>query len=723
MQFEPGFQRGWNLKIEIPLWNANLVYVCSSQRMKAAPPVVAGAGRGSSPVRGLRHVAFQAKAQRHDRWPSVAVCVFLVLAVWAVFGQTLHYEFVNYDDEDYVCGNPTVARGLNWTGVFWAFTHRVSSNWHPLTMLSHMLDCQLYGLNPGGHHFTNVLLHAAAAILLFLLLRNLTGAFWRSAFVAAVFAIHPLRVESVAWVSERKDVLSGLFFMLTIWAYARYAGGKSKPEGASQKPEQKPLTNDLQPLSSPFYWTALMFFALGLMSKPMLVTLPFLLLLLDYWPLRRFTIHNSQPTLAQLAWEKIPFLVLSTADCVATVLAQQRATVPFQSINFPARVGNALVEYVAYLGQMLYPVALAPFYPHPENRLSLWKIVLSLAVLLIITAGVLVWRRARPWLVVGWLWYVGMLVPVIGLLQVGGQARADRYTYLPQIGLYILLSWGAVELCSAWRYRRSVLGVAAASILCVLMAVSRAQTVYWKDSLSLWRHTLACTAENYVAYNSYANALMSQGQLEEAIQNYKRVIELKPNYAEAYIKLGSALTTQGKLEEAIQNHRRALELKPNYPELHVNLGITLAAQGNLPQAIEHYERALQLKPDFPQAHLDLGSALAGQGNLPQAIEHYQRALQLEPDFPQAHLNLGNSLAAQGKLAQAIEHYERALQLEPDFPQAHFSLGNSLAEQGKLPQAIEHYEQALNLAIAQHDRSLAQKIQTRLKSAQPVLSKP
>ena len=334
--------------------------------------------------------------------------------------------------------NPAVTRGLNWSGVVWAFTHSVVANWQPLTTLSHMLDCQLWGLNPGMHHLTNVLLHAATAILLFLVLRKMTRRFWPAAFVAAVFALHPLRVESVAWVTERKDVLSGLFFMLTLWAYSHYA-----------QVQRLQSTDQNRHPASRFYVLSIALFALGLMSKPMLVTLPFLLLLLDYWPLQRVTIDESRSTIGRLALEKIPFLLLSAASCVVTIFTERDSIAPLENVAFPWRVGNALVAYAAYLGQMLYPVGLAVFYPHPGSHLSMWNVGVSLLVLVLISAGVVGARRRHPYLLVGWLWYLGMLVPVIGLVHWGSQARADRFTYLPQIGVYLMVAWGAVEICGS----------------------------------------------------------------------------------------------------------------------------------------------------------------------------------------------------------------------------------------------------------------------------------
>jgi tetratricopeptide (TPR) repeat protein len=648
---------------------------------------------------------FSPEAQPHNRWLSFAVCLFLALAVWAVFGRTIHYEFINLDDDLNVYENPAIIHGLSWQGVIWVFTHKQAELWNPLTSLSFMQDCQFHGLNPGGYHLTNVLLHTATVILLFLVLRKMTGVFWPAAFVAAVFAIHPLRVESVAWVTERKDVLSGLFFMLTLWAYVRY--GQEQADARRREPESG---NTGFFLRSSSYWLALLFFALGLLSKAMLVTMPFVLLLLDYWPLGRMTSlrqdsarpegNRSQttrlelavpqiPVLKSLLWEKVPFLLLTVAVCVATVLAQSNAIGSVEDFDLPSRIGNALVSYADYLGQMFYPVGLAVFYPHPRDRLPAWNVVLSVLVLLMISAGVMAGQRKRPYLLVGWLWYLGMLVPVIGFVQAGSQARADRFTYLPQIGLYIMAAWGAMELCGAMRYRRAVLGSAAGVILAGLLGGAYVQTGYWKDSVSLWMHSLACTSESSLARNN----------------------------------LGNALANQGKLTEAIQQYERALQLKPDYAEAHNNLGDALAAQGKLTEAIQQYERALQIKPDNACALINLGSALAGQGKLTEAIQQYERALQIKPDYAEALNNLGNVLSLQEKLTEAIQYYERALQIKPDYADAHINLGNVLARQGKLTEATQHFQQALTLATAQGNTTLAETIRARLKSSPPALPQP
>jgi hypothetical protein len=471
------------------------------------------------------------------------VCTFLVAIIWLVFGQTLGHGFVNYDDDRYVYNNPQVIHGLNLKGIEWAFTHSVMANWHPLTMMSHMLDCQLYGLNAGDHHLTSLLIQAATAILLFLVLREMTGALWRSAFVAAVFAIHPLRVESVAWVAERKDVLSGLFFMLTLGAYVRYVRN---------------------PKSLGRYLTVAFLFALGLMCKPMLVTVPFVLLLLDYWPLNRFgAAANRLSILWKLIVEKIPLIILSMAACLVTLLIQHQDT----EISFSERISNALVSYAAYCGQMFYPVGLAVLYPYPNDGWPAGKIILSLLLLVAISAVALCWRRKRPYFLMGWLWYLGMLVPVIGLvLQVGAQARADRYTYLPQIGLNILLTWMVAELTVSWRSRRWVLGGGALAVLAVLIICARTQTTYWRDSKSLWDHTLACTSNNSLAYNNLAWLLgtltpAEGGDPVRAVILAQRACELTGNNdANSLDTLAVAYAANGRFNDAIATTEMAITL-------------------------------------------------------------------------------------------------------------------------------------------------------------------
>ncbi len=649
-----------------------------------------------------------------DRWTVAGVCLFLAAITLAVFGRTVHNGFVNYDDGEYVYENAQVVRGLTFPGIVWAFTHVYSANWHPLTWISHMLDCQLYGLNPGGHHLTNILLHAATAILLFLVLRQMTGALWRSAFVAAVFAIHPLRVESVAWVAERKDVLSGVFFMLTIGAYVRYAQRRS---GAPAVPalDLRRSTRD--------YGLVLLYFALGLMCKPMLVTLPLVLLLLDYWPLNRVrtvTDHrNHFPIPRRLILEKLPLFGLAAASCVVTLFAQRGAIQPFENISLPLRVGNALISYVAYMGQMFWPSDLAVLYPFTASGVGVTGVVLSVVVLAGISTGVFVLRR-RPYLLTGWLWYLIMLVPVIGIVRVGFQARADRYTYLPQIGLYVLLTWAAADLCAGWRHRRLVLGGIAASVIASLSVDSCLQTAYWRDSELLWTHTLACTSDNFAGHNNLGDALLQKGSVDKAITQYQKALEINPDYVEAHYNLGDALLQKGNVDEAIAHFQKALEIKPDFAEAHYNLGSALLQKGKVDEAITHFQRALQINPDYVEAHNNLGNALLQKGSVDEAISHFQKALQINPDNAEAQNNLAWVLATcpQASLRngnQAVELAQRANQLTGDGnPVVLGTLAAAYAEAGRFPEAVATAQRALQLAGAQSNTALADALRSQLK---------
>jgi len=623
-----------------------------------------------------------------DRWTVPGICLFLAAATWLVFGQTIHHGFVNLDDDVYVYENPVVQKGLTLQGIIWAFTHVHSSNWHPLTWLSHMADCQLYGLNPGGHHLTNILLHMATAILLFLVLRRMTGFLWRSAFVAAVFAIHPLRVESVAWVAERKDVLSGLFFLLTIGAYVRYAR---------------------RPWSPARYGLVVFLFALGLMTKPMLVTLPFVLLLLDYWPLGRVASDKwrvtgekngkpatDKPRLSTLLLEKLPLFGMAAAASAVTLFAQTRAIGSFQQISLPLRVGNALVSCVAYLGQMIYPTGLAVFYPHPGGGLALWKSITAFVLLLAISTGAVAAWRKRPWFLFGWLWYLGMLVPVIGILQVGSQARADRYTYLPQIGLYVLLTWAAADWCAGWRHRRLLLGGCSAVILAALIFCAQKQTSYWRNSESLWTRTLACTSDNFVAHNNLGNVLVQKGRVGEAIFHYQKALQIKPDSPEAHLNLGYAFAQKGNVDEAIVHFQKAVEIKPDYAEAQCNLGNALHQQGRVAEAIICYQKALQIKPDYAEACYNLGNNFFQNGEVDEAIVYYQKALQIKPDYVAAQNNLGNALLQEGRVDEAITHYQKALQIKSDYTNACYTLGLALLQKGNVDEAIAHFQKVLQI---------------------------
>src|SRR3972149_1432137 len=580
----------------------------------------------------------------------LAVSGFPLLAVLIVFGQTLRHDFVNYDDRLYVYENPYVTHGLTTQGIVWAFTSKHASNWHPLTWLSHMLDCQLFGLAPWGPHLVNVLLHAATAILLFLVLRRMTGDLWPSVFVAAVFAVHPLRVESVAWVAERKDVLSGLFFMLTLWAYVGYVR---------------------HPFSTARYLRVMLFFALGLMAKPMLVTLPFVLLLLDYWPLGRMTplaaenrnnrwggsctatpgatvqlspqrIFSIPPQRIfsfsmRLAMEKVPLLVLAAASCAATLWAQSEAIAVNEHIPLSLRMGNAVISYVAYLVQLVYPAGLAVLYPFPESDLPMWKVAGALLLLAAICGGVVaLWRRC-PYLLVGWLWYLGMLLPVIGLVQVGLQAMADRYTYLTQIGLCIAFAWGVAQFTQSWPYRGWVCGIASALVVATLLGCAWQQTSYWRDNQTLWTHTLACTSKNYVAHNNLGLAIADVNRLQEAIEHFQQAIRFNPKYPEAHNNLGFALLLTGQFQTAIKHCEQAVQLKPDFPEAYNNLGIALLQAGQAEEAMKNFKQALYLKPDYINACNNLALAYANMHRSSEAIATAQKAWDLAHSQGQAAL--------------------------------------------------------------------------------------
>jgi Flp pilus assembly protein TadD len=601
--------------------------------------------------------------------------MFLVLATLTVYWQAGSYEFVNFDDDTYVTENHQVHKGLNRESFIWAFTATDEANWHPLTWLSHMLDIELYGLNPAGHHLTNVFLHSASTVLLFLVLLGMTGSRWCSAFVAALFALHPLHVESVAWVAERKDVLSTLFWMLTLWAYLAY----------TQRPGARR------------YLLILLVFALGLMAKPMLVTLPCVLLLLDYWPLERIQLGQAgssrtalEPSAVipktprrqafRLLLEKTPLFVLAAASCVVTFVVQKSggAVGALEVYPIKIRVANALVSYVKYMVKMIWPQNLAVFYPHPGQSLPMWQAAAAGLLLLLISIALIRAGRRQPYLAVGWLWYLGTLVPVIGLVQVGAQAMADRYTYVPLIGLFIMAAWGVPELLAQYRYRRIVLASLATILLATFTMVTNLQVRHWRNSLTLFQQAVEVTADNYVAHDSLGNALAQQGMLDQAIVHYRESLRIKPNLVNTHNNLGVALLQKGEINRAMAQYYQALRLKPDSAETHNNLGVALFTAGQLDQAIGHYLTAIKLEPAFGKAYNNLGNALARKGKLDEAISQYSKALELKANYPEAHNNLGVALAQQEKFREAIAHFKRALQLRPDYAQARSNLDNAVA---------------------------------------------
>lgn len=531
------------------------------------------------------------------------LCVYPVLALTtlAVFWPVSGHEFLNYDDPRYVTKNEHVQGGLARENVIWAFTAMYGSgNWHPVTWLSHMLDCQLFGVNAGRHHLVNLLFHLANTLLLFAVLRRMTGAFWRCALVAGLFALHPLHVESVAWVAERKDVLSTFFWILTVWAYVRYA-------------ERGRLGR---------YALVLLFFCLGLMSKPMVVTLPFVLLLLDYWPLGRLRLGQpggigdgrgrrtacESSSVLRLVGEKVPLFLLASVSCVVTYVAQ-RGGGAITPIAPGVRVANAVVSYCSYIGKMIWPVNLAVLYPH-RGMGPIWQIAAACLVLAGVSAVVILLRRSRPYLAVGWFWYVGMLVPVIGLVQVGSQAMADRYTYVPLVGLFIAIAWGLGDLVGRRRYQRFALGACAAAVLLVLAMCSRRQVGYWRNSITLFKHTLEAAGSSHAAHTNLAAALGLEGQYEEAAKHLLKLLEMNPKDAKAHYNLGLVLMLQNKLAPAVEHFEQVLRLKDDHLLAHLNMAVIMEGIGRLDEAIEHYEAALWINPGHQRARKDYNAALA-----------------------------------------------------------------------------------------------------------------
>ena len=610
------------------------------------------------------------------------VCVVLFVVVAWAFWPALRNDFLRFDDSAYVTANAQVQSGLSWESLIWALGHPVAGNWHPLTVLSHMVDCQLYGLKAWGHHLTSVLLHAVNAVLVFLVFWKLTRAFWRCAVLAALFGLHPLRVESVAWVAERKDVLSTLFWLLTMLMYVRYV--------------QRSKVSSLK--SRVFYCLTLVFFALGLMSKPMVVTLPFVLLLLDYWPLNRFELKTQDSrlqTILPLVREKLPFFGLAAVCSVVTWLMQSRAGALATDLPLGLRVANALISYGRYLGKTFWPVNLAIFYPNPVWWPG-WQVLASVSLLLVISAVVILAVRSRRYLSFGWLWFCGTLVPVIGLVQVGNQSMADRYTYVPLIGLFVMLVWGAYEITVHCRHQAAALSAVALMVVLACMGVTRRQISHWRDDESVWQHALAIARGNDLAHLHLGIALGDKGRLEEAVGHFEEAIRLRPQDADAYSRLAYALAKQRRLAEAVQEYEKALRLNPANAELHNDLALTLARQGRAEEAIEHYTEALRLKAGFTEAHYNLGLTLAGRGQYAKASAHFQAALRLDPKQAKASQKLAQALAAQRKLEQAITPYREAVKSNPSDPQAHRELGRVLLEAGQVEEAVAECAEAARL---------------------------
>jgi tetratricopeptide (TPR) repeat protein len=598
----------------------------------------------------------------------------LVVLTVVAFAHLRLHDFILYDDTLYVTENLRVQQGVTLANLRWAFTTMDAGYWHPLTWWSHMLDCEIFGLAAGGHHVTSLVLHVVAAVLLFVALHSMTGAIFRSAFVAALFAVHPLHVESVAYVAERKDVLSGVFFMLTLVAYARYARVPSPAR----------------------YAAVVAAFVLGLMAKPMVVTLPFVLLLLDLWPLRRVTLPSpDRVAVRRVIAEKIPLLVLAALASVVTARESTRigAVADLASVPFGARVATATLGYATYLGKTFWPAKLACFYPYPR---SFDPTVLALAATVLVAGTVVAVLSAhrRPYLTVGWLWYVGMLVPVSGVVQVGQHAMADRYTYLPVVGIFLAVTWAVADAVGDAPGRRRVLGAVGALVLVVAVAKTRAEVAHWQNTITLFEHALTVTQRNHVAHNNLGLAYRNAKRFDEARQQFEAALAIDPGYEDARTNLALALRDLGRGGEAIASFRDAIRRNPGDASAHFNLGESLLLAGDAEGAVGELHAALGLDPDYADAEVQLGGAFRTLGRPEEAMAHARRALELRPSSAEAECYLADALSELGRVDDAVAHYERALTLRPDFADAHYNLGTTLARRGEMEAAITQFRAAV-----------------------------
>jgi protein O-mannosyl-transferase len=670
------------------------------------------------------------KADMRRDW----VVVLLLAAITVIsYWEVNQHQFVNYDDTDYVTQNPQVQAGVTRAGLAWAFDrlHGEQTYWHPLTWVSHMLDCQLFGLRPAGHHLVNLLFHTLNTVLVFLLFRRLTGAFWRCAVLAALFALHPLQVGTVAWVAERKNVLSAFFWVLTTWTYVRYAEvPRPKPKVQSPLPGADSGHDVSRFTLHPwrFYALSLLFFALGLMCKPVLVTLPFVLLLLDYWPLGRLSLplwrflpapqntavprggdssrvqqiglgrgapqYRTVP-LVRLVVEKLPFFALAAASSLITLAAHRSLGGLSTQLPLGLRLANAVVSYARYLAKTIWPSHLAVFYPYPEGW-PMWTVALCGLLLLAFSGLALSQVRRCPWLFVGWFWFLGALVPCIGLVQAGGQAMADRFLYVPVMGLFIVLVWGAHELTARWRYQGRTLSATAVLAIFFCLALTRREIGFWANSQTLFERALAVTKDNYVAHNNLGNVLDKSGQHAAAKQHYEETLRIRPDFAGTHYNLGNVLMREGNYDAALKHYRTAVALKPDYADALYNLGVLLANLGRTAEAIEQHHAALRYRPAFAEAQNNLGNLYFKQGRVAEAAECYRAALRTRPDYLDALLNLGLALKQPGKESEALEQYAEAVRLHPASPRAHSDLAIALARRRRLPEAERHFAEVVRL---------------------------
>ena len=601
--------------------------------------------------RGEERTVFGA---RSDYW--IAFC--LVLASLAVYGPVADYPFINLDDSLYVFENPHIREGLSLKGIRWALTATYASNWHPLTWLSHMTDITLFGMYPGRHHLTNLYLHVLNSLVLFLLLKRIVGGDWKCGMVAILFALHPINVESVVWVAQRKTLICALFWILTVWSYSRYA----ENPGVGR------------------YMAVLLCFVLGFLAKPAIVSLPIILLFLDHWPLDRYSTGcvlfsiKSRAPMRGLILEKIPLFLLAAVGSILTYGAQKSggAVTTLTVLPLDVRISNAVISYISYLKKTFLPLHLSILYPHPQS-IPGWQVAGSALLLGLISFLAVKAVRRHPYVMVCWLWYGVALIPMIGIVQVGVQAMADRYAYIPLIGIFILLVWSMADISSNWGYRKIKLASIAGILIITLIGITRAQVQTWRNSISVFGHALSATTGNYLAHNQMGMALAGLGRIDEALIHYAKAIEINPKFESAHFSVGVALFLKGRFDEAADSFSRALKINPLNPETHNNLGAVRFRQGDINRAIRHFRRALSLDPRFADAHKNLAGAFYEKGAFSKAAVHYRSALQVSPDDKHAHNNLGLVLIAQGHYRDAVDHFSKALKIDGNFKEAHHNL--------------------------------------------------
>lgn len=598
-----------------------------------------------------------------DLW----IALVLTIVTLAVYAQVAGHQFISLDDDSYIRDNAIVARGFSLSGIVWAFTTFHAANWHPLTWLSHMVDCQLFGLNAGAHLFVNALIHTANTLLLFWFFRRVTGAIWCSAMVAALFALHPMHVESVAWAAERKDTLSAFFGLLTLLAYARYVKAQSWKN----------------------YAFVFILLGIGLMAKPMLVTWPFVLLLLDYWPLARIKPDSADgvrsfANIWPLIREKLPLFALAVASMVVTCFAQAYGgTVrTFSDAPLSLRLSNAIVSYAKYFLATFWPVNLAVYYPFSTTGIPPWHVPAALLLLIALTIFALVNARSKPYLLVGWLWFLGTLVPVIGLMQVGGQTMADRYYYLPSIGLFIALVFGLANMATTRRIGRLPLAIASVTVLLIFASLTAIQVARWRDSVTLFEHTLAVTPDNLIIEYGLGHALRQQGKQEEALNHFAAALRIKPDFFDALMGMGMLLSERGRAGDAVPFFDRALRVEPKSGKAHMELGLALVRQDRKDSALQEFRTAVRLAPQDADVRTNLGLMLARKGEMSEAMEQLNEAVRLNPNSAEAHNNLGLVLLATGHAHESIPHFSTALRINPHLTVAQKNLRRAEAQQGR-----------------------------------------